>query len=60
MSLSVYVILIEILIAILIAWVTTPKDKRITNWKQLVSYLSEWFDDEDDPEETRVKKWHDK
>jgi len=45
-ELSVLVILAEIVVAIIIAWVVTPKIKRITSLKGLMEYLSDWFTDD--------------
>lgn len=45
-ELSVLVIIAEIVAAIIIAWVVTPKNKRITSLKGLVDYLSDWFKDD--------------
>lgn len=45
-ELSVLVILAEVVVAIIIAWVVTPKNKRITSLKGLIEYLSDWFIDD--------------
>jgi len=45
-ELSVLVILAEIVVAIIIAWVVTPKIKRITSLKGIIEYLSDWFIDD--------------
>lgn len=45
-ELSILVILAEVVVAIIIAWVVTPKNKRITSLKGLIEYLSDWFIDD--------------
>lgn len=45
-ELSVLVILAEVVVAIIIAWIVTPKIKRITSLKGLMKYLSDWFIDD--------------
>jgi len=58
-ELSILVILAEVVVAIIIAWVVTPKIKRITSLKGLIEYLSDWFidDSSQDDSDDYMRTW---